>query len=526
VKNSSDNYFSLMQPFFEKLARWPERTIVVFSLALLLAGNWIMPLTDRDEVRFAEASREMIQRGDHIVPWFNGNYRFDKPILIYWCQSASYRIFGENDFAARLPSALFTTLTALILVRWGRKIADAKTGLLAGAMFVACLHIAVIGRVATADMALVFFFALAFWSGWELTRPEQVHRWRYWWIFYVALALGFLAKGPEIYFPLFGLIIGRIFRKNNFHLPVAATIAGFILSFVLMGFWGIPAMTQTHGKYFDIGIGEHVVNRSVHVNDSHGLSGWFGYIATLPVYFLTFFISFFPWSMRKPEGFNAWWVEPKQKSFLWYLLALAMRTLMFILYVPIKIWRWWPERQRDGIGWYLLVQAGIVFVLFSLVRTKLPHYTMPAFPCIALWLALQISGEQNSFAWFGKRVIGMTIFIAVVMFGFFGVARNYFLTENLWRATKHYVQPQTKVGCYGFTESSLVWRFRGVTTNMVFLGERKREADFLTNIPPFILVLPTSDLTNLPDTNGLQIHVRGLDIVKLKNWDLTAIVRP
>jgi 4-amino-4-deoxy-L-arabinose transferase-like glycosyltransferase len=481
-----------MQSFFEKLARYPERTIVVFSLALLLAGNWIMPLTDRDEVRFAEASREMIQRGDYVVPWFNGNYRFDKPILIYWCQSTSYRIFGENDFAARLPSALFTTVTALILVRWGRKIADAKTGLLAGAMFVACLHIAVIGRVATADMALVFFFALAFWSGWELTRPEQIHRWRYWWIFYVALELGFLAKGPEIYFPLFGLIIGRIFRKNNFHLPVAATIAGFILSLVLMGLWGVPAMTQTHGKYFDIGIGEHVVNRSVHVNDSHGLAGTLGWLATLPVYFLTFFVSFFPWSTR----------------------------------VPSALKRWWPERRRDGIGWYLLVQAGIVFALFSLVRTKLPHYTMPAFPCIALWLALQISGEQNSFAWFGKRVIGMTIFIAVLMFGFFGVARNYFLTENLWRTTKQYVQPQTKVGCYGFTESSLVWRFRSVTTNMVLLGERKREADFLTNTPPFILVLPTSDLTNLPDTNGLQIHVRGLDIVKLKNWDLTAIVRP
>ncbi len=481
-----------MQSFFEKLARYPERTIVVFSLALLLAGNWIMPLTDRDEVRFAEASREMIQRGDYVVPWFNGAWRFDKPVLIYWCQSTSYRIFGENDFAARLPSALFTTLTALILVRWGRKIANAKTGLLAGAMFVACLHIAVIGRVATADMALVFFFALAFWSGWELTRPEQIHRWRYWWIFYVALALGFLAKGPEIYFPLFGLIIGRIFRKNNFHLPVTATIAGFILSLVLMGIWGIPAMTQTHGKYFDIGIGEHVVNRSVHVNDSHGLAGTLGWLATLPVYFLTFFVSFFPWSTR----------------------------------VPSALKRWWPERQRDGIGWYLLVQAGIVFALFSLVRTKLPHYTMPAFPCIALWLALQISGEQNCFAWFGKRVIGMTIFIAVLMFGFFGVARNYFLTENLWRATKQYVQPQTKVGCYGFTESSLVWRFRSVTTNMVFLGERKREADFLTNTPPFILVLPTSDLTNLPETNGLQIHVRGLDIVKLKNWDLTAIVRP
>ncbi len=144
---------------------------------LLLAGNWILPLTDRDETRFAEASREMLQRGDYVVPWFNGHWRFDKPILIYWCQAASYVVLGVNDFAARLPSVLFTTATALLLVRWGRKVADAKTAFIAAAMFLAGLHVAIIGRVATADMAMVFFPACSpVWSGWELTRPEQTSR--------------------------------------------------------------------------------------------------------------------------------------------------------------------------------------------------------------------------------------------------------------------------------------------------------------------------------------------------------------
>jgi 4-amino-4-deoxy-L-arabinose transferase-like glycosyltransferase len=480
-----------MQSFLEKLARTPERSIAIFGLALLLAGNWIMPLTDRDEVRFAEASREMIQRGDYIVPWFNGNYRFDKPILIYWCQSTSYRIFGENGFAARFPSALFTTGTALILVRWGRKIAGPKAALLGGAMFLACLHVAMIGRVATADMAMVFFFTLSVWSGWELTRPEQIYRARWWWIFYGSLALGFLAKGPEAYFPLVGIILGRVLRKNDFHLPVLPTIAGFVLSVGLMGLWGVPALMQTQGEYLHVGIGEHVIHRSVGVNDSHGLVGLAGFLATLPVYFLTFFVSFFPWSTR----------------------------------VPSRLYRWWPGRARDSIGWYLLLQAAIVFVIFSLVRTKLPHYTMPAFPCIALWLALQIAGEADVFAWFGKRVVGMTILIAFLMFGFFSYAKYHILTDNLWRATRAYIRPETKVGCYGFTESSLVWRFRAITTNMVTLGQEKDAADFLTNTPPYILVLPTSDVAKLPDTNGLQIQVQGLDMVKLRNWNLTAIIR-
>jgi len=480
-----------MESLFEKLAAKPQRSILLLSLVLLLAGNWILPLTDRDETRFAEASREMLQRGDYVVPWFNGHWRFDKPVLIYWCQSASYRVFGVNDFAARLPSVLFTTATALLLVRWGRKVADAKTGFLAGAMFIAGLHVAIIGRTATADMAMVFFFTLAVWSGWELTRPENPARKLWWGIFYVTLALGFLAKGPVAWLPLGGLVLGCILRKDSFRLPVLETIGGICVTGVLAALWGIPAMEQTQGQYFKVGMGEHVFFRSVGIIDSHGLKGLGGFVVLLPLYFVTFFVSFFPWSTR----------------------------------MPATLRRWWPERNRDALGWYLLTQALIVFVVFSLVRTKLPHYTLPAFPCLALWLALQIHAEENSFAWFQKRFAAMAVFVLVLMLGFAAVAKNYLLTENLWRAVQPHMRPETKVGCFGFTESSLVWKFRSVTTNMVVLDEEKQAKNFLTNEPPFILVLPTKDLATLPDTNGLQLQVHGLDMVKFKNWDLTVIVR-
>ena len=480
-----------MQSWLEQLAARPQRAILLLSLVLLLAGNWILPLTDRDETRFAEASREMLQRGDFVVPWFNGAWRFDKPILIYWCQSACYRVFGANDFAARLPSVLFTTATALLLVRWGRKIADAKTAFLAGAMFVAGLHVVIIGRVATADMAMVFFVTLAVWSGWELTRPENPTRKIWWWIFYVTLALGFLAKGPVAWLPLGGLVLGRGLRKNSFRLPLLETVVGLVVTMMLAALWGIPALVQTGGKYFDIGMGEHVFHRSVGVNDGHGLAGALGFIATLPLYFVTFFVSFFPWSTR----------------------------------VPSALRRWWPERDRDDLGQYLLMQALLVFVVFSLVRTKLPHYTLPAFPCIALWLALHLGREQNSFAWFGKRLVAMVVFALVLMLGFAAIAKHYLLTENLWRAVQPHVRAETKVACLGYTEPSLVWKFRRVITNTVVLGDVKMAQDFLTNTPPFILVLPTTDFAKLSDTNGLQIQVHGLDMVKFKNWNLTVLVR-
>ena len=514
-----------MLAWIEKLAAKPHRSILLLSLVLLLAGNWILPLTDRDETRFAEASREMLQRADYVVPWFNGQWRFDKPVLIYWCQSASYLLFGENAFAARLPSVLFTTATALLLVVWGRRLADARTAFIAGAMFITGLHVAIIGRVATADMAMVFFVTLAVWSGWELTRPEQPARFRWWLVFYVTLALGFLAKGPVAWLPIAGLVLGRGLRPNSFRLPVGATLAGLVVAGGLAALWGIPALQQTHGQFWAVGMGEHVFHRATAVNDGHGLKGTLGYLLTLPLYFVTFLVSFLPWTICKPVEFEPWFRALQQRGFWWSKWAAALRVIFYILFIPILIWRWWPQRKRDDAAWYLLAQALIVFLAFSFVRTKLPHYTLPAFPCLALWLALQLRTREGSFAWFQKRFALMAVLILGLMLGFTAVARNYLLTENLWRAVGPYTRAETKVGCFGFTESSLVWKFRGVVTNLVVLGEEKNAGKFLTNPPPFILVLPTKDVATLADTNGLRLQVRGLDMVKFKNWDLTAIIR-
>jgi hypothetical protein len=119
----------------------------------------------------------------------------------------------------------------------------------------------------------------------------------------------------------------------------------------------------------------------------------------------------------------------------------------------------------------------------------------------------------------------MAVFILVLTLIGFSIARNFLLTENLWRTLRPHVRPETKIACLGYIEPSLVWKFRGVSTNLVTLGNVKLAQDFLTNAPPFILVLPAADAAQLAETNGLRLQVRGLDLVKFKNWDLTAIVR-
>ena len=144
--------------------------IVLFLGCLLfhLAGTWSLPLIDRDEPRFAEAAREMRERADFIVPYFNNQFRFDKPPLTYWFQVASYHVFGENDFAARFPSAIAAALVAVVLFSWAQQLQGEKVGGWAAIIFTLSLQTLVQGKAAVADMWLVLFVTIAHWGGYEL----------------------------------------------------------------------------------------------------------------------------------------------------------------------------------------------------------------------------------------------------------------------------------------------------------------------------------------------------------------------
>ena len=101
---------------------WSLREAWALAGALALAwiylglGTASLPLMDRDEPRFAEASREMLAGGDWVVPRLNGGHRFDKPPLIYWMQAACMRWLGRSEAAVRLPSVACATLAALATV--------------------------------------------------------------------------------------------------------------------------------------------------------------------------------------------------------------------------------------------------------------------------------------------------------------------------------------------------------------------------------------------------------------------------
>src|SRR5215470_6943127 len=153
------------------------RCALLFTACVLfhVLGTWSLPLIDRDEPRFAEASREMIERGNYVVPYFNNQLRLDKPPLTYWAQVASYHIFGENDFAARFPSAVAAALTAGSIFFWGRRIGGKKLGCWAAIIFTLSLQTFVHAKAAVADMWLVLFVTLAHWAGFELFQRSTLN---------------------------------------------------------------------------------------------------------------------------------------------------------------------------------------------------------------------------------------------------------------------------------------------------------------------------------------------------------------
>lgn len=482
-----------MESWAEKVSAKPLVTVVLLGLLLFLSGNWVLPLMDRDEPRFAEATREMLQRHDLIVPWFNGQYRFDKPPLIYWCQAAAYEVLGENAFAARLPSALFATATAVLLLFWGRRLGNEHAGLYAALMFVTCVQMLIHGRLAVADMPMVFFCLAAVWSAWELSRPKQSQR-RWWWLFYISLGLGFLAKGPIAWLPLGGLLAGRWLRPADFCLRLWPTTLGTMLALFVVGLWGVPALVATRGQFFAVGIGHHVIFRSLGIMEGHGGPGWIGFVLTLPLYLVTFFFSFFPWSLKVPS---------------------ALRD-------------WWSSRGLDVLGWYLIAQAVLVFAVFTVVRTKLPHYTLPAFPMLSLWLGLRLSNQPGSARWLARGTAGMCLLALLVTLVFFSAARPRFVAANLYHQAQRFCSPNMEFAGVDFDEPSLVWEFRHGTTNYMQHLTAAQAKQFLQKEGPRLLILPTSTFTSELKgvaTNALTFRAAGIDTARFRRIDLTAVLK-
>ena len=118
-------------------------------------------LWDRDEPRNAGCAREMLERGDWVTPYFNGELRTHKPILTYWLMMASFATFGINEFAARFPSAVLGMITVLATFVIARRLFSREVGLWTGLVMSTAAMFCIASRTATPDASLIFSSVLA-----------------------------------------------------------------------------------------------------------------------------------------------------------------------------------------------------------------------------------------------------------------------------------------------------------------------------------------------------------------------------
>jgi hypothetical protein len=230
------------------------------------------------------------------------------------------------------------------------------------------------------------------------------------------------------------------------------------------------------------------------------------YVLLLPFYFVTVFISLLPWSIKLP------WLIRK----LWRNREAGVDVPGYIG-IPIDT--------------YLLSGIAIIFVIFTLVSTKLPHYTLPAFPLLALLLARHwykgeiVAAHRSLFTTIALATA--CVWIAVALAAPPMVAR-FFPAYQLFQVSRVSLQPNMQFAAVEFQEPSLVWYFRSRVQGFLTPLNKRRAAEFMSAPDPRFIVLPTpvaGELFANPPTSWQFFTINGFNLAKGKRVDLTLVLK-
>jgi 4-amino-4-deoxy-L-arabinose transferase-like glycosyltransferase len=289
----------------------------------------------------------MVADGQWLVPHVNGVITTDKPPLFFWAIALfSLPFGGVPSFAARLPSILAGLGSVWLVMRLGRRFGGERAGLLAAALFATAYLPWDKARTAQID-ALLCFLVLAALSAFEAFRAGDLDGRRAGLAFWIAAGLGTLAKGPVgLLLPLGVALVTLAADRNVRAWRRFAPLAGPLAFLAVIAAWGVPA-SLFGGEYSLIGaLRTHFVDRGLH--GMHHRNPWWYYLQTIPVQFM-------PWSGLLPLAFAAAWRRRGEP---------ALRLLLV-----------WPL---------------FIVLFFTLSGERRDLYVLPAFPALALLIALAV----------------------------------------------------------------------------------------------------------------------------------------
>jgi 4-amino-4-deoxy-L-arabinose transferase-like glycosyltransferase len=428
---------------------------LVFFVYLGATSLW-----DEDETLYASCAREMMDRGEWVVPMLNGHMYPIKPPLMYWQMIAGFKLFGVNEFAARFFSAVLGVGTALLTFHLGRLLFNARVGLWAGLITASSIIFTVSARAATADSDLVFLTMLAV----------------------LCFVAGFRLKGPGSRVQDSGFKIQGLDDKNNGLEAVPRfaicnkSLIQFGLYVVLYACLGLAILSKGPVGFLlpmaSLGLFLLIVNsrrETDQSNAAHAASGWKAKCLSIlhvfhPVNFLKSLWQLrpitgaivllsvaLPWHVLVGLRTDGLWLTEffANSNFLQFMKPSLGHSGPIWYYIPMVLIGFFPwsvflapatidtmRRIRDRDAWrdgyvLLICLFSVFFVFWSICSTKLPHYLLPVYPALALltgcfletWITqpARVGPSWMKNAWITIIAVGLGMMLAV------GIAARIYL---------------------------------------------------------------------------------------------------
>jgi 4-amino-4-deoxy-L-arabinose transferase-like glycosyltransferase len=333
--------------------------LVIVTLLSILPGFFAIAPTDRDESRFAQATKQMLETGDFIDIRFQETTRYKKPVGIYWLQASVVKTaqwLGKRNaittiWLYRIPS-LLGAIGAVLLTYWAAlAFLSRRAAVLAALMMATCLLLSIEGRIAKTDATLLFTAVAVMGAMARAYLPEQRSKlegrsaWTVPAIFWTALAASVLLKGPVIPLIVFLTVVTLAVADRSVQWIFALRpVIGVVWFLVLVLPWFIAITMRAGDGFFAESVGQDLFSKLFEGQESHGAPP--GY------YLLLFWMTFWPGAT---------------------LAGMAAPAVF-------------ATRHEPGAK-FLLAWVVPTWVLFELVVTKLPHYVLPLYPAIAILIS-------------------------------------------------------------------------------------------------------------------------------------------
>src|SRR5581483_5616119 len=344
--------------------------LVLCGILLFLPGFFSIPPIDRDEARFAQATKQMVEGGDFVDIRFQDEVRYKKPVGIYWLQAAAVESAAKlglpraqvRIWLYRVPS-LIGALGAVLLTYWTALAFVTRRGaVLAALMMAGSVLLGVEARLAKTDAMLLVSVVAAMGSlarvylSWQRGEEASQPPWVWSAIFWTALAAGILLKGPLILmFVGLTILTLAVLDRSAAWLWWLRPVWGLIWTLVLVLPWFVAIFWRAGDTFFADSIGGDMLSKLA-AQESHG--------APPGLYLLLFWVTFWPGAP---------------------LAAMASPAV-------------WRARREPGAQ-FLLAWLVPSWIVFELVLTKLPHYVLPLYPAIAILTVGALERRVLSRSW-------------------------------------------------------------------------------------------------------------------------------